>query len=310
MEIARLMSMLYEKSATQPKFNILFLLAGGGKFNFQGTKKWIEDNVESAEISLLAEADYVLCLDTIGNGEKLNLHVSKPPKEGTQGYLLVQHFKEVTEKLYPDSPFNVIHKKVNLADEMLAWEHERFSLRRLPAGTLSYLEKPKTSRGSIFDRQLNINSLEKNIKILSEGLARHIFNISGKSYGERFEIFTGEFTPDVNHMKSWLDRLSQEPRSQQLISKDHKLLTGFEETMASYLTDVHRVTARAEKKDPEFVFYDVFEAKMNVYSVKPALFDLFLAIGIASYLGVTYLLIENFQIFTEMFPKPVMNGKH
>jgi len=27
---------------------MLFLLAGGGKFNFQGTKKWIEDNVESS----------------------------------------------------------------------------------------------------------------------------------------------------------------------------------------------------------------------------------------------------------------------
>lgn len=72
------------------RYNILFLLAGGGKFNFQGTKKWIEDNVESAEISLLAEADYVLCIDAIGNGENLKLHVSKPPKEGTQGYLLIQ----------------------------------------------------------------------------------------------------------------------------------------------------------------------------------------------------------------------------
>ena len=30
-------------------------------------------------------------------------------------------------------------------------------------------------------------------------------------------------------MKLWLDHLSQEPRSQQLISRDNKLLTGFEE---------------------------------------------------------------------------------
>ena len=30
------------------RFNMLFLLAGGGKFNYQGTKKWIEDNVESS----------------------------------------------------------------------------------------------------------------------------------------------------------------------------------------------------------------------------------------------------------------------
>ena len=49
-----------------------------------GTKKWIEDNVESSEISLLAEADYVLCIDAIGEGDGLNLHVSKPPKDGSQ----------------------------------------------------------------------------------------------------------------------------------------------------------------------------------------------------------------------------------
>ena len=32
------------------RYNMLFLLAGGGKFNYQGTKKWIEDNVESSGI--------------------------------------------------------------------------------------------------------------------------------------------------------------------------------------------------------------------------------------------------------------------
>ena len=42
------------------------------------------------EISLLAEADYVLCIDAIGQGTNLNLHVSKPPKEGSPSYFLVQ----------------------------------------------------------------------------------------------------------------------------------------------------------------------------------------------------------------------------
>jgi hypothetical protein len=89
MELSRIFSKLFDKSRTQPKYNILFLLAGGGKFNYQGTKKWIEDNVESSEISLLAEADYVLCIDAIGQGNGLNLHVSKPPRDGSQGWFCI-----------------------------------------------------------------------------------------------------------------------------------------------------------------------------------------------------------------------------
>ncbi len=37
------------------------------------------------ESSLLADITYVLCLDTLGMGNTLNLHVSKPPREGTPG---------------------------------------------------------------------------------------------------------------------------------------------------------------------------------------------------------------------------------
>merc|ERR1719494_257522 len=169
MEISRLLSKLYDRSKTHPKYNILFLMAGGGKFNYQGTKKWIEDNIESSEISLLSEVDYVLCLDALGNGNELNLHVSKPPKDKSAAALLYQDLKQV-------------------ADDLLAWEHERFSLRRLPAGTVSHLSKPgKLNRGSIFDNSLNMTSLKRNTKIIAEGIARHVFNLTGKGYTNNAE---------------------------------------------------------------------------------------------------------------------------
>ena len=36
---------------------------------------------------------------------------------------------------------NIVHKKVRIGagEELVAWEHERFSLRRIPAATLSNL---------------------------------------------------------------------------------------------------------------------------------------------------------------------------
>ena len=127
-------------------------MSGGGKFNYLGTRKWLDDQIDNLENSiLLNEVDYVLCLDSIGGSNQLFMHVSKPPKENTPGFKLVEAFTEVGT-LYPEVNFTLVHKKVNLAEELVAWEHERFSLRRLPAGTLSQFSQPKeTGRTSIFE---------------------------------------------------------------------------------------------------------------------------------------------------------------
>ncbi len=43
-----------------------------------------------SDSSLLADVSYVLCLDAVGKGDELHLHVSKPPKEGSSGDALVK----------------------------------------------------------------------------------------------------------------------------------------------------------------------------------------------------------------------------
>ena len=68
LELARMFSRLYKSSKTQPSVNLVFLLAAGGKFNYFGTKKWLESHLDSSSSSeLLSDVKFCLCLDTVGN---------------------------------------------------------------------------------------------------------------------------------------------------------------------------------------------------------------------------------------------------
>lgn len=92
----------------------------------------------------------------------------------------------------------MIHKKINLADDVLAWEHERFSIRRLPAFTLSSFQSPKDlQRNTITDigKKLSISTLARNVKIIAEALARHMYNLS---QSDQTEIFSDGLVCDLN----------------------------------------------------------------------------------------------------------------
>lgn len=195
----------------------MFSLTGGGKYNFLGTKRWIEENLDHAgvfltfvthwtctlcefkhevtslnllkpnifslESSLLHDnVAFVLCLDTLASGDELYMHVSRPPKPETPMQSFVQHLEEVTSftvrckilrccvspgdlvctlfwydlqvvsSRFPWLKMGLVHKKINLVESTVAWEHERYSLRRIPGFTLSHLEDPKSGlRCSILD---------------------------------------------------------------------------------------------------------------------------------------------------------------
>ena len=43
-----------------------------------------------SDSNLLSDVAYVLCLDSIGSGDDLYLHVSKPPREDTPGGVFLQ----------------------------------------------------------------------------------------------------------------------------------------------------------------------------------------------------------------------------
>lgn len=295
LELARLFSKLYTNSRTHAKYNLIFLLSGGGKFNYQGTKRWIEDNIENQESSLLTDVAYVLCLDSLGRSDNLFLHVSKPPKEGTAGHTLLQNIEDVSKSFFEEVKFKMNHKKINLAEDMLAWEHERFSIKRLPAFTMSSLESHKNpDRTSILDKRdsVEVSKLTRNIQILAEALAKHVYNLTSQG---NLRLFSEGLEVQTDLVSAWLNQLTAKSRATQLLHKDHHLLSTLEETMNRYLKDVKRSTLKADKRDPEFIFYDGSQYVMSAYNVKPAIFDLFLAAGIVAYLGMVYLVVQNFS---------------
>uniref|UniRef100_A0A8C1TPN1 BOS complex subunit NCLN n=1 Tax=Cyprinus carpio TaxID=7962 RepID=A0A8C1TPN1_CYPCA len=289
LELARLFSRLYSYKRTHAGYNLLFFLSGGGKFNYQGTKRWLEDNLDHTDSSLLQDnVAFVLCLDTLGNSDNLHLHVSKPPKEGSPQHALLKELETVAAHQHPDLKFSMVHKKINLADDTLAWEHERFGIRRLPAFTLSHLESHRSpARHSIMDMRphVDLTKLSRNTKVIAEALARVIYNLTEKVIDLRLQV-------QEDQLASLVDWLTAQPRAAQLLDKDSSIVNTLEYYLSRYLKDVKRHLVRADKRDPEFVFYDQLKQTMNAYRVKPAIFDLLLAVCIASYLGVLYLAVQ------------------
>ncbi|XP_054458172.1 BOS complex subunit ncln isoform X1 [Anoplopoma fimbria] len=316
LELARLFSKLYTYKRTHAGYNLLFFVSGGGKFNYQGTKRWLEDNLDHTDSSLLQDnVAFVLCLDTLGNGDTLHLHVSKPPKEGSPQYSLLKELELVAASQYPEVKFSMVHKKINLADDMLAWEHERFGIRRLPAFTLSHLPSHRAAqRFSIMDVRsvspssrhgageppagphVDVQKLSRNTKLVAEALARVIYNLTEKGAPGDLQIFSEQMQVQDEQLSAVVDWLTAQPRAAQLVDKDSSVVSTLEYHLGHYLKDVKRHYVKADKRDPEFVFYDQLKQTMNAYRVKPAIFDLLLAVCIAAYLGMMYLAIQNFGI--------------
>ncbi|KAK2164437.1 hypothetical protein LSH36_63g03013 [Paralvinella palmiformis] len=292
LEMARLFSKLYTSSRTHAKYNMLFLLSGAGKYNYQGTRRWIEDQLDSSENSLLSDVSYVLCVDAIGNGDSLYLHVSKPPKPGSAGHTFYENLVEVASELSPGTTVAQVHKKINLAEDYLSWEHERFSMRRLPAFTLSHLESQRyMARNTILDTRDNVDTkvLTKNVQLITEALARQIFNLNNSGTPQ---VFVEGLRVESQVVESWMDYLGSTPRSAQLLDKNSAVVNTLEHGLSRYLKDVQRHVFRSDKRDPEFVFYNGATYQMSAYSVKPAVFDLFLALGISSYLAIVFLVAQ------------------
>lgn len=255
-------SKLYNQMSSAAKYTIVFALhESGSLLNFQGAKKFLDTNLEESN---LQNPEFVICLDSMAeNFEDMIMHVSKPLKEGP-----VQKFFEIMKKkaeLFGGKSVDVVHKKINLADTFHKWSHERFSMRRVTAFTLSSLKThTDPARASIFSDHLlsspilvhenqvdqaMLQNIENNFKILAESLASYVF-----FDGDQDEIiFTDSLAITSKSIKPYIA-----PKS---MSKSQNIKATFEK----FLKNVKFYNDKPDQREPEFMFYEGEEAVLNIY---------------------------------------------
>ncbi|ENN71799.1 hypothetical protein D910_10247 [Dendroctonus ponderosae] len=252
------------------------------------------------------EASFVLCLDTLAASDTIFMHVSKPPKDGSPASIFYKNLKSVGED-YPSVSIEGVHKKINLAEDILAWEHERYSIRRLTAFTLSSVKSHKDSwRSTILDNSenLDINRLERNAKIIVNSIGKFVYDIPDGG------IFGGSWDVNPAYIDAWLNHLAGQPRSSQLLStKDNALVVSLQDNFNKYLRDVKITFAMPDKRDPDYQFFGTTGGTLNIYSVKPAVFDLIVTLAITLYLVLVYVVIHYVPVLYSVSMNLMKNQK-
>lgn len=282
LEIARLFSILYSNPKTRGGYNLLFGLTSAGPYNYNGTYKWLR----SFDQRLRESIDYAICLDSIGSWENdLWIHVSKPP-ENAYIKQIYEGFSDVAEEL--ELNVGLKHKKINISDSRVAWEHEQFSRLRVTAVTLSELPAAPElleSTGGLYDNRhfLKESATVRSVKLVAESLARHIYGQQGKNT----QIFAdnSSFAVNPSYIASLSDLLSKTPRVAPFLSKNDPIIMALKKEMAEHTVEVN---LQHEVLDGMFTFYDSTKGKLNIYQVASVTFDLILLLVLGAYLIVLF----------------------
>ncbi|GMN68310.1 hypothetical protein TIFTF001_037365 [Ficus carica] len=309
LEIARLFSFLYSNPKTRGRYNLLFGLTSGGPYNYNGTHKWLR----SFDQRLRESIDFAICLNSVGSWDnELWIHVSKPP-ENAYIKQIFEGFSNVAEEL--GFKVGLKHKKINISNPRVAWEHEQFSRMRVTAATLSELSVTSElfeRTGGLVDSRgfTNETAVIRSVKLIAESLAA-CYSRLGSNFGDdvlevadgwsfenvhlkhiygqekNMEIFADDSSLAVNpfYIRSWLEFLSRKPRVAPFISKNDPLVLALKKELEDH---THEVNIQHEVLDGMFTFYDSSRARLNIYQVASVTFDLLLLLVLGSYLIVLF----------------------
>ena len=176
LELVRILKKLYAQSPAP--YNILFILAASGTVNFQGLRHFL--STEEQELQKIRGGIlFALCLDAVGLGEDLTLHVSRFHKEGENELISIYSNLNTTAEKYK-IPLKYNKKKVNMADPFTPWQHEAFTKNKIVSATLSHFSNSKASivdHSSLLDTSLNLETLSKNLKFVTEALVKFLYGL-------------------------------------------------------------------------------------------------------------------------------------
>jgi hypothetical protein len=282
LELARLFSRLYANPNTRGPYNLLFGLTSGGPYNYNGTHNWLRNFDQRLRESM----EYALCLNSLGSSsDRMWLHVSKPPENAFIKQILSE-IESVAEGL--DMTVELKHKKINISNSRVAWEHEQFSRQRITAATLSQLEEAPElleRTGGIADSRRTVNEtvILRNIKLVAESLARRI-------YGQQVEVFAAGSNLALNpaYVRSWMDLLGRTPRVAPFLGKNAPIINALHKELAQHTKDA---TLQHDTLDSTFAFYETTKAQLNVYQVASVTFDFVVALAVGSYLIILFIVL-------------------
>jgi hypothetical protein len=121
--------------------------------------------------------------------------------------------------------FTYLHRKINISDPSLGWEHEQFALRKIGAATLSQHSDSRSQlhRTSLFDTN-SFSALPRNIKYIAESLARYIYDdprVAAATISS--SVFEGSLSVDETLVQTWAQSLTKSPRIIGMMPKDFPL---------------------------------------------------------------------------------------
>jgi hypothetical protein len=269
-ELSRLFSNLYKNENTKGKYNFVFVLTSGGRFNYQGTKHWLK----KIPVSLLDSLDFSLCLEGL-MGKELFLHISKKT-ENKEIIRLYQIFQKTATLL--KVPFQVVYKKINTGSHEINWEHEVLSFKKLESATLSHEFKPKNqmTRTPTLEGNFDLKILERNIRFVAESFAKFIYFTEMKN----ITVFKGSSEVSSGHVKSWIKTFKGYSRFGPTLTSDSALVSGMKKTLSMFTNEV---VEQKFELSTDYVFYSNGKVNLEVYTVVPFWFDLVLFVPIVFY---------------------------